>query len=240
MGLVGALAAIAVAGLLEGVRGTVGSSNIALLLALVVTAAGIVGRRRGALATALSAALSYNFFHTEPIHTLRIAAAKDIFTVALLAGLGVLVGELSQRRVTAQRSSRAQHVELGLLHTTAEAIRDSTTTDDAIAAACDAVRDLLHADDVTFKGAAFGPAQPHITRNGTLESIALRATVDGYDLGSEPIAMDVAGPAGQRGHLVIHPSSGRPVSLDRRLGAVIVADQLGLALSVFEAPSQRV
>lgn len=239
MGLIGALAAITVAGVLGGVRDTVGSSNIALLLAVLVTAVGIVGRRRGALATALSAALAYNFFQTEPIHTLRIAAAKDIFTVALLAGLGVLVGELSQRRMSAQRSARAQHVEIDLLHTTAETIRDSSSAQSATEAACSAVRELLRATDATFSDTASESVVPRITRQGTLESMDLRASVDGYDLGAEPISIDVAGPLGAHGRLTIQPTAGRPVSLDRRLGAVVVADQLALALSVFNAAVPR-
>ena len=92
-----------IAGVLEGPRATIGSTNVALFLAVVVVAAGVLGRRAGGWITALGAALSFNFFHTRPVHTLRIASGRDVITVVLLAALGGLAGELAHRRQTACR-----------------------------------------------------------------------------------------------------------------------------------------
>ena len=88
VGLGGFGVSLLIAGVLEGPRATIGSTNVALFLAVVVVAAGVLGRRAGGWITALGAALSFNFFHTRPVHTLRIASGRDVITVVLLAALG--------------------------------------------------------------------------------------------------------------------------------------------------------
>ena len=53
------------------------------------------GRRRSAgepgITTSIGAALGLNYFHTEPVHTLRITAQADVVAVLLLASIGIAV-----------------------------------------------------------------------------------------------------------------------------------------------------
>jgi len=234
IGLGGFIASFALAGLLQSARSDIGSTNVALLLALVVVAAGVMGRRRGALTTAAGAALSFNFFHTLPIHSLRIASAKDIATVALLLAVGLVVGELSRLRQRAASGSRIGRVELGMLHANAELCNSRPATNTAVFEATASIARLLGADAVSFERHpnSVGIPRGEIAHNGTLEGIALRATPEGYDLGNDPIAIRVANGAVLHGHMIITPNAGLPVSLDARLGAIVIADQLALALSV--------
>ncbi len=76
-----------------------------------------------------------------------------------------------------------------------------------------------------------------VLHNGTLDGIPLRATVAGYDLGDDPVTIDVAAHGRHLGLVVVHPTAGRPVSLDARLGAVVAADHLALGLTALEVPS---
>jgi hypothetical protein len=96
-----------------------------------------------------------------------------------------------------------------------------------------AVARLLKAEGVWFEpwDSAVGAPDRRITATGTLEGIALRATADGYDLGSDPLELEVGHGDRYHGRLVVSPAQGESVSLDARLGAVIVAQQLALALS---------
>ena len=56
-----------------------------------------VGRMSGIL-TAVTAAMAFNYFHTEPFHSLRINGAQAIVTVLLLALLGLVMSEISAWR----------------------------------------------------------------------------------------------------------------------------------------------
>jgi K+-sensing histidine kinase KdpD len=73
-----------VAAILAPVRDSVGAANVAIVLAIVtVVAAAFAGRWAGAC-TAVSAAISYNFFHTRPYLSLRVSNREDLITVGLL------------------------------------------------------------------------------------------------------------------------------------------------------------
>ncbi len=73
--VVGPILALLVAGGLVPLRDTLGVTNVALLITLVVVAA-TADRSAGAI-TAVVAALSYNFFHTQPYRSLRIDNGRD-------------------------------------------------------------------------------------------------------------------------------------------------------------------
>ena len=63
-------------------------ASVGAMAAIVVLAAWRGGRRAG-LAAAVVAGLSFDFFHTTPIHLLRVDAI-DLATLALLLALGLL------------------------------------------------------------------------------------------------------------------------------------------------------
>jgi len=75
-------------------------ANVALVLA-VVTVTTALANWVGGVVTSLAAALSLNWFHTEPIRTFRISATTDLLSVLLLAALGVGVSSVTARRVRA-------------------------------------------------------------------------------------------------------------------------------------------
>ena len=92
--VIGPIAAFVVGAATSSVRDQVGASNVGISLAIIVVLAALAGRG-AALATAATAALTFNFFHTEPYHSLRIDSSKDVTIVALLAGLGLVVSDIS-------------------------------------------------------------------------------------------------------------------------------------------------
>ena len=64
----GFVASLVIGVAIEPFRGTVGLENVALVYLLVVVVAAAVGGRAAGLISALSAALSYDFFLTTPYH----------------------------------------------------------------------------------------------------------------------------------------------------------------------------
>jgi len=76
------------------VRDEVGSTIVGVSLAIIVTVAALISRA-AAITTAVAAALTFNFFHTEPYHSLRIHDPGDVVIVALLLGLGVAISDVT-------------------------------------------------------------------------------------------------------------------------------------------------
>ena len=101
---VGPLAAFLLAGGLVSWRDDIGTTNVALLIGLVVVIAATADRAAG-VATALVAAFSYNFFHTQPYRSLRIDDGVDVLTVVLLLVIGLVVSEINAPALTVRSRS---------------------------------------------------------------------------------------------------------------------------------------
>src|SRR4029450_5264829 len=82
----GFVASLLIGVAIEPFRSTVGLENVALGYLLVVVVAAAVGGRAAGLISALSAALSYDFFLTTPYHSLRIDSVAQGVTGLLLFG----------------------------------------------------------------------------------------------------------------------------------------------------------
>ena len=110
----GFVASLLIGVAIEPFRSTVGLENVALGYLLVVVVAAAVGGRAAGLISALSAALSYDFFLTTPYHSLRIDSVAQVITVALLFGTG-LVASLAgraRRRQTVEADTQAGIIRL--------------------------------------------------------------------------------------------------------------------------------
>ena len=103
------LAVLALSWSTSSVRGDVGVANVALLLAAVTVWAALSNAVLGVV-TAIVAAMSLNFFHAEPVRSLRINTTADAISVTLLAVIGVSVSAATALRV--RRTAMAQSVAL--------------------------------------------------------------------------------------------------------------------------------
>ena len=133
---------------IEPFRSTVGLENVALGYLLVVVVAAAVGGRAAGLISALSAALSYDFFLTTPYHSLRIDSVAQVITVALLFGTG-LVASLAgraRRRQTVEADTQAGIIRLLNAITRATAAGESS---DRLAA--EGIYTLLDASRVVIR-----------------------------------------------------------------------------------------
>jgi len=99
---------VAAAAALVSVRGTATNTDIALLIIATVIVVGASGRRSAAAVAAVAAALSYDYFHTQPYHQLAIATRNDTLATIVVAGLALAVGQM-----TAHASDA--HIELVLI-----------------------------------------------------------------------------------------------------------------------------
>lgn len=79
--------------------------NVALMLAIVTMVCALADWRFGVVASAASA-LVLNYFHTEPVHSFRVASGEDVLTIVLLGVLGIGVSTYAALRV----QTRVKHV----------------------------------------------------------------------------------------------------------------------------------
>lgn len=231
---VGVIASVFSAGLLESVRGTIGATNVAVVLTFIVIAASSLGDRLTGLVVGLVAALSYNFFHTQPYRTLRISSGKDVLTVCLLAVTDIFVGQLTslRHRMTDEAVGRA--AELRRLHRVVAMVGSGEPLHDVWTAVRAAIMAELKVSDVQFEpvgvGLSANDALPSIGVNGGIEGAALTFESPGFTLPAEGVTVPVAIGPRLLGRLVLTPGKHVGTTGEQRRTAVALAQQLAIAL----------
>ena len=233
---IGAIAAIAVAGLLVPVRSTIDNTNVALILVLVVVAAATFGGRTAGAVTSIVAAVAFNYFQTEPYYTLRISDRDDIVSAVLLLFVGLAVGEiavLSRRRglVAVEHVTGAHQLE----HVAALLAQGASENQ-----VWEAVRDGI-VEELGLKSCQFEPGAglrhlPRIERDGRLLEGEKHFTGSGFALPAEGAEILVEREGVTIGRLVLEPTTGRPVSRDQRRVAVALTDSFALVSGGSGAP----
>jgi len=95
----GAIGLLVFSMFLVPLRDFLGAPNVAIVLLLGVQLLAITAGRRGGIVGAIVAALSFDFFFTEPYLELVITDRRDIITALLLLLTGVATSELTHLRI---------------------------------------------------------------------------------------------------------------------------------------------
>lgn len=219
---------IAVAGALVSVRGTLQNANVALILVVVIVFVAAVGGRLPGAMAAVSAAMSFGFFHTQPYLRLTIDSADDVETTLLLLIVGLAVGHLAAGRRRARRFARG---EIHRMRRIASVTANGDDTPLIILAAEGELIDLLRLESCRFEAPPADDGLPRIERKGTLSRGPFRFRPEGFELPAGGVELPVYVKGGQHGRFVLEPTAGAGVSLDQRMMAVAIADQVGAALA---------
>ena len=225
--------AVAVGAATSTVRGDVGSTIVGVSLAIIVVVAALISRA-AAIATAVAAALTFNFFHTEPYHSLRIHEAGDVAIVALLLGLGFFVSDatawIRRREGIARQRSIADAAVSG--------VPDLLAVDRPTVEVWPVLASSL-LDELSFANCRYVP--------GASTQLSVVADLPGHETpGHETFVLPAAGAAvpirhGGRtvGHLVLTPQAGHTSLTVRRSVAYALAATVASALVASEtlAPS---
>ncbi|WP_440684106.1 DUF4118 domain-containing protein [Cellulomonas soli] len=231
-----ALGPLAVAAVLGEVHGTVTATTSALVLVLLVVAAASTGLRSAGIVAALSAAVGFDYFLTEPYNSLKIHHPDDVQAAVLLLVIGVAVSELAQWGLRQQaRARRGAGYLNGVLGTAERATDGQTDVDTLTLLVARQVVDVLDVDDCRFEpqgherhswttlqrdgSVRHGGREIDVARHGlpTDDLVALEVSHDGHHLGQLTMSSAVR---------VVRPS------LQQRKIAVLLADLLGNALAV--------
>jgi hypothetical protein len=212
-------------------RGHLDSSDNALILVVVIVAVASTGRRAAAAVAALVAALSFDFFLTRPYYSLRISHHSDLVTEVLLLVVGLAVGELAARGRSQRDAADQGRQQLALLHSVTELAATGQDAELVVAAASSELRQLLELRDCRFTEQIPAGATARVTPAGEVVVGRERWSTDALGLPTRSVDLPVRNGGWLLGHFVLTPTPGRPVSRERLLVAVAIADQVGSALA---------
>jgi K+-sensing histidine kinase KdpD len=218
---------------LGGFRDSVANTNAALGLVLLIVAAGSTGIRSAGMLAALSSAVWFDFFLTEPYNQFAITKRADVETAVLLMLVGAAVTEIALwgRRQQA-RASREQGYLDGVLRAAAAVGAGRSSTGALIDYVGDQIVELLQIDRCRFDRET-GPVLAAIHDDGTVSyndhpiDVARRGLPTDTEI---ELAVQSGGVTRGRFLLTAATSSVRPSGQQLRV-AVALANQVGAALA---------
>jgi Domain of unknown function (DUF4118) len=229
---IGAIGPILLAGALVGIRDSIAAADVALLLVLVVVLAAVTGGWQAGAIGAVVAALSFDFFFTKPYLSLTIDSRDDVETALLLLVVGVSVGALAGRARDARAAAKHSSSEIDRIHRVAELAARGATGEEVLLRAQEELAELLDLESCRFEAPPYLRPLATIERNGTVTGTSVRHFARGeLELPREGAELPVLARGQQIGRFVLEPQAGAGVSLERRLVAVAIADQVGAALT---------
>jgi len=193
----------------------------------VVAAVAVVsdGRRTAGFLAAVSASLWFDFFLTKPYERFAITARPNIETALSLFVVGVVVTELAVRARQHQRVAEEESDYVGIIYYLAQLVVAGTSAAQVVERARSELTELLHLRACRFEDHPTTRAMTRIERVGPLGWAVHR-----MGLPARRSSSPVHGRGELLGRFVLVPTPGRPVSVQRRLVAVAIADQVGAAL----------
>lgn len=144
----GPLAAILIGMALVPLRGVTVASNFTFVFVVLTIVVAEFGGRRAALATAVVATLSLDFFLTEPYLKLTIASKHDVYALCGLAVCGAVAAKLASGRGGHQRALRTSRAHVDLLHA---GVRQLDETAPGLETLLDALRRATPAAALTLR-----------------------------------------------------------------------------------------
>ncbi|WP_248963320.1 DUF4118 domain-containing protein [Sphaerisporangium perillae] len=221
---------LAVCAVLVPFRASIVNTNVALVLAAIVVAVAANGHRLAGALAAVSAAVWFDFFFTQPHHRLTIAKAADIQTAVLLLIVGLVVSQLAARARRMRVIAITDADYLARVHATAELAQSAKTPDVVVAHVTAQLTDLLGLRGCRFEYGTLIGHPPRLEQDGSVVWGHRRWDVDRLGLPEEEVELRTFGQGRFYGRYMMDPMPGTFPSLQARLVAVTLADQAGAAL----------
>jgi len=231
------VAPIGVALALVPSRGHLSAADSALILVVVTVAVASSGRRGAAAVAALVSAASFDFFLTRPYESFLISRQADLTTELLFVVVGLLVGDMAARGRRHRRDAAEGKHELTRIHDMAERIAGGEEPDFVLMAVAAELRDLLSLQDCRFVWDQPSGKGAWIEADGTVRLNPLRWPTAMVGLPTKQVELPVRGGGRVLGTFILTPTPATPISQERCVVAVALADQLGTALSVRPRPA---
>ena len=196
---------------------------------MIVAVAG--GRLPGAVG-GRAAAVAFDFFYTHPYLRFTIDSRDDVETTVLLLVVGLDGRE--RRHATVARARRREDMRSGeirrIYRLATLGARGRAPTDVIDAGRAELVA-LLDLRACRFDAAPFVGDYERLERSGVVSWRDYRLQADGFELPAAGVELLVMGRGRLLGRFVLDPTPGTGVSLEQRVVAVALADQVGAVLA---------
>jgi K+-sensing histidine kinase KdpD len=232
---------LALSAILVPFRTSFPNTDAALALILVVVAVAANGNRPAGMLAAISAAAWYDFFLTRPYERFVITGRTDIETTVLLLVIGVAVTELAVwgHRQHAIASRRAGYLDG--INSAAQAVATGSSPSVLIDHVTHQLTQVLTLRSCRFQHGVAGIGQPARLRHDgsvTAKHRAWPVDTEGFPPGTDLELLVESGGVFQ-GRFLMTPAPGVRPTLEQRLLAVALADQVGAALATSHPVDQR-
>jgi K+-sensing histidine kinase KdpD len=232
------LAPIMVAAALIPWRSSLDTADGALILVVVIVAVASSGCRGAAALSAVSSALSFDYFLTRPYSSLRIERHADLVTEILLLVVGLAVGELAARGRSHRQAAFVGRSHMKMLHSITELTASGQEPSVLEARAVTELEQLLSLRSCRFTRERSHGSVAQVKPDGSVVvGVKPWATTE-MGLPTRRVDLPVRGGGWLFGHFELEPTPGRPVPAEALVVAVAVADQVGAALAA-DAPGPR-
>jgi hypothetical protein len=229
--LLALVAPLGVAAVLVPFRGNFTNTAAALVLVASVVAIAVLGSRVSGFVASVSAALWFDFFLTRPFYQFAISHRPDLETTIALFVVGVIVTELAARSRHHSLVSNEESTYVSLIRDLTDLAARSSKSAVVIESVERSLVPLLDLRSCRFDATLANPPLARIVSSGAVLHVGLDWPVG--DIGIPgPEAEIVAEWRGRPfGRFVLTPSTGQPVSLERRVVAVLLVNVVGASLA---------
>jgi K+-sensing histidine kinase KdpD len=203
----------------------------ALVLVAVVVGVAAFGERPSGWIASVSSCVWFDFFLTRPYERFSIAAAKDVETTVALLVVGVAVTEIAVRSRRHFAVAMEEGNYLALIHDVSDLVARGASAEAVIAAARDDLVELLLLRDCRFESTSSPRRRAQLLRNGEVELGEQRFDVARDGLPDDEVDLVVQSNDREYGVFVMGVGARRAVSIEQRVVALVLADQVGAALA---------
>lgn len=212
-------------------RDTFANSAAALLLVGVVVAVAAFGDRRAGWIASVASCVSFDFFLTRPYERLSISSAHDVETTLALLVIGTAVTEIAVRSHRHFAVAMAEGNYLALIHDLSDLVARGALSDTVVAVAREDLTELFGLSACRFEAPGPTVARAQLRRNGEVELGDRRFDVRRHGLPEGEIELAVQNQDHTYGLFVLEPGVRSGVSIEQRVVALALADQVGAALA---------
>ena len=221
---------LGVAAVLVPFRSSFANTAAALILVAVIVAIAALGNRVSGFVATVSATLWFDYFLTRPYERLAITHRPDIETAVCLFVVGIIVTELAARNRHHHATATEEAAYIGLIYDVSELMASGATPSEVLERVRRELIDLLHLRACRYESRLGERPMMRLEHDG---QVLLGGRVWGvHDMGLPGPEMELLVQCrGQTmGRYVLTPTPGYPVTLQRRVVAVALADQVGASL----------
>jgi K+-sensing histidine kinase KdpD len=221
---------LGVAAILVPFRSGFANTASALILVAVIVAVATLGNRISGFIATVSATIWFDFFLTRPYEKFAITQRPDIETAVSLFVVGAIVTELAAHNRLHHATAAEEADFVGLIHDVSEIATSGAASRDVVERVRNELIALLHLQACRYEAGSADHPMMRLEHDGRVFLGGRVWGVHRVGLPGPELGLFVQNQGRPLGRFIMTPTPGYPVSQERRIVAVAIADQVGASL----------